>query len=347
MEYVDELNEPRWRNRRQTGFYEVWYVTVAVPESGQAFWFRYTIDAPVKGEPTCALWAFSFDKNDAKAGLALHDSFPIERFANKTTDDRGFKVEVGTGSLERARAKGKVGSGAASIEWDLKFEPRGPSLEHVSSALYSLGLAKAQVNSANLALQVDGTIKVAGKSIKLAKAPAEQSHTWGKKHVHAYAWAHCNAFAEDPEAVFEGVSAKLSRFGIVLPAATPIYLRAFGEEHSLNGTGESFGHDSAFELGKWSFEASNDEVLVKGTAKASPDRFVSVEYGDPDGESLYCNNCCLADLSIDIYKKVGMRWEKANTLTSQGTTAFEVCERARDPRPARKLDLVEARKAEA
>lgn len=345
---VDELNEPRYRGRSHRGHYEAWYVTVALPDQGQAFWLRYVIESPLEGAGNahCSLWAFSFDRNDPAAGLSLHDRYPIARYANKSTDEKGFRIEVGPGVLERGKAKGKVGAGASSIEWDLKFEPRGPSLEHVSPLLYSLGITKASVNSAHLALEIDGTIKVAGKAVKLAKAPGEQSHTWGKKHAAAWAWAHCNAFAEDKDAVFEGVSARVSKLGMLLPPATPIYLRAFGQEHFLNGAFSIWSHDSDFELGKWELEAEGPDVLVQGVVEAPPERFVSVEYRDPDGRPVYCNNSCLASMKLEIYERRGARWELAKTLTSDGTTAFEIAGRERDGRVPRKLDLAQARAAE-
>ena len=57
------------------------------------------------------------------------------------------------------------------------------AIDFPNPALYSLGIAKSMVNSAYLALEIDGTIKLGGKTIKLAKAPGEQGHMWGKKHA--------------------------------------------------------------------------------------------------------------------------------------------------------------------
>jgi hypothetical protein len=265
---------------------------------------------------------------------------------NKTTPEKGFKIEVGPGVLERGKAKGKVGTGASTIEWDLKFEPRGPSLEHFSPALYAIGVARSLCNAPHLALEVDGTVKVAGRTIKLQKAPGEQGHVFGRKHATQWAWAHCNAFAEEKDAIFEGVSAKVRRYSIALPTVTPIYLRARGKEHVLTSTASMLAHDSRFELGRWDFEAEDEEILVMGRVQAPPERFVSVEYRDPDGEKVYCNNCCLADMSLELYERVGARWEPAGRLTSSGTTAFEIADGRRDPRVQRKLDLAEARAAE-
>jgi hypothetical protein len=347
----DTLNAPRFRGKRHRGFYEVWYVTLVDPSSGDSYWFRYTIDSPrSESSPIeLGLWAFSSPSKDPKGGLLLHDIHSLSKFTNKTTEEKGFRVDFGTAFLERSRAKGKVGQGDKSLEWDLSWEAKGPTLEHVSPALEAIGLAQSSVNSANLAVTMSGTITVGGKSVKVDKWPGEQSHTWGKRHADSWAWAHCNAFVEDPGAVFEGVSVKVQRLGMWLPPATPIYLRVANphpEDHAWIGAASIWGNRTSYELGRWEFEAETSELLVKGRASVALERTIAVEYTDPTGERLWSHHATGADLAIELYRRVGARWSLDRKLTSQGTTALEYTARERDPRSGRALKLSQAQPIE-
>ena len=341
----DSLNAVRWQGKRQRGFHEVWYLTTVDPATGDAFWFRYTLDCPPQGDVEIGLWAITTPKNAPKTGLAVHDKLPLAKFADRTTDEKGFRIECGKYFLERNRATGKVGSGEKAIEWDLKWVPNGIGFEHVSSLLAAIGVAKSAVNSGNLAIEVEGTIKVGGKPIKVAKWSAHQSHTWGSRRPEAWAWAHCNAFNEDKTAVFEGVSASVKKLGISLPNATPIFFRFEGEDHTWDGLGEVFSSRTSWSANKWEFEAENQKILLKGTATVVPDKLISMEYAEPDGRPFYVQHATSADLTLEVWKRVGLRWESAARLTSQGTTAFEIATRVRDMNTGRKLDLMDGRAA--
>ncbi|HZU96980.1 MAG TPA: tocopherol cyclase family protein [Planctomycetota bacterium] len=338
----DELNALRWLGKRQRGFHEVWYLTCVDPATGDAYWFRYTIETPLVGEVEVGLWAFATPKANPTAGLCLHDRRPLSKFADKSTSEKGFRIEVDKYFLESGRATGKVGEGARMLEWDLKWQPNGIGFEHVSGLLTSLGVAKSAVNSGNLAIEVEGTIKIAGKAVKVTKWPAHQSHTWGSRHAESWAWAHCNAFAEDKTAVFEGVSARVQKLGLLLPAATPIFFRRNGVEHDWSSVGTVWSNRSTYAPGSWKFEAENQEVLVRGTASAPAERTVSVEYHDPAGP-FYVDHCTSGDLSLEVWKRVGFRWELETKLTSQGTTAFEIAGRTRSSNVGRTLDLVDTK----
>ena len=186
----DTLNAVRWRGKRHRGFYEVWYLTVVDPSTGDSFWFRYTVESPTSpsARVTLGLWGFSSIAQNPKAGLALHDVHSLDKFANKSTEEKGFRVDVGTAFLERAKAKGKVGTGDRSLEWDLTWEPTGPAVEPVSPALEAIGIAKSSVNVAHASIKVSGTVKVGGKATKLDKWAGEQAHTWGTRHADQWAW---------------------------------------------------------------------------------------------------------------------------------------------------------------
>jgi hypothetical protein len=341
----DTLNAVRWQGKRQRGFYEVWYLTALDPQTGDGYWFRYTLRVPTSGEIEVGLWAFTSPAKAPKTGLALHDSLPLAKFTDRSSEEKGFRIEVGKYFLEKNRATGKVGSGDRSIEWDLKWEPNGVAFEHVSGALTATGIARSAVNSGNLAIEVEGTIKVGGKPVKVTKWPAHQSHTWGRSHAESWAWAHCNAFADDKTAVFEGVSARVKKLGMLLPPATPIFFRSQGEEQSWSSVSNVWSNRSTFDRSRWDFEAENQEVLIKGTVSAPAEKMICVEYADPAGEPLYCSHATGGDMTLEVWRRTGFRWELEKKLASQGTTNFEIASRERNPDAGRRLDLVDTKAA--
>jgi hypothetical protein len=340
----DELNAVRWEGKRHRGFYEVWYFTCLDPATKDAYWFRYTIDAPEKGEIEIGLWAFVTPANNPRAGFVLHDRMPLAKFSDKSTEEKGFRIEAGKYFFERTRATGKVGTGDRSVEWDLKWTPNGVAFQHVSPTLTAIGLAQSSVNSGNLAIEVEGTIKVGGKAIKVTKWPAHQSHTWGKRHVDAWAWAHCNAFDEDKTAVFEGTSARVKRLGLTLPLATPVFFRQGSEEHSWASITGVFASRSSFSDGRWDFEAEDQTVLLKGSVTAPADKMISVEYHDPSGP-FYAQHATGGDMTLEVWRRIGFRWELDKKLTSTGTTCFEIAGHTRNPSAGRFLDLIDTRVA--
>src|SRR2546423_15262575 len=56
----DTLNEVRWQGKAHRGVYEVYYLTLVDPATGDGYWFRYTLDVRLRGygEPELGLRAF-------------------------------------------------------------------------------------------------------------------------------------------------------------------------------------------------------------------------------------------------------------------------------------------------
>ena len=94
---ADDLNAVRYQGKRHTGFYEVYYLTAQDPASGDAYWFRYTLSIPHEGqgEPEVGVWAIATPAANPKGGLALHDRMPLAKFVDKSSDEKGFRVEFG------------------------------------------------------------------------------------------------------------------------------------------------------------------------------------------------------------------------------------------------------------
>jgi hypothetical protein len=305
MATATELNRLKWGGQPGAGHYEVWYLTLHDPQSGAAFWVRYTLHDPPPsgGESEAALWAVSFEPDDG--GLQLRDVYPLARFRDASSS-AGFAVELGPGRIDMRGARGEVGEGERRIAWDLRFD-------------WSRG------------------------RYAVREAPGEQGHVFGRRHADRWAWAHCARLEGAEWAAFDGISGQVRKLGLLLPPATPLHLALEGRGFLLDGARAIWTPKSEFELGRWAFEAEQGDQKLTGQVTATPESFVSVEYADPTGGRAYCNHSERADMRLELFERRAGAWQRELVLESHGQAAFEIASRERDPRVPRTLDLAEAR----
>jgi hypothetical protein len=60
----------------------------------------------------------------------------------------------------------------------------------------------------------------------------------------------------------------------------------------------------------------------------------------PDDEYLYTHISYEADMTIDIERKVGLRWWKTEQRVARGTASFEVTRKVRNPEVRREFRVV-------
>lgn len=318
-----EGNAVRWNGQR--GHYEVYYVKVVDPKSERGLWFRYTMVGPTENaalEPRAELWAASFAPNEARA---TKETFPIARWA---ATDHPFTVRVADGELRTDGARGAAGD----ISWDLRWEPND-SVHRPYPYGWMLRTAwpRTKMLVPNLDLRVSGSVKVGRDSIELDTAPGEQAHLWGSRHAHEWVWAHCNAFLEEPGAVFEGLSAfpDPNRGPLTL-----LHLRQDdGREWTFNGPFVMKRTRSNFATERWAFAAEAHGQRLKGVVSTPTSRQIAVEYTDPDGSSRFCHHTELADVELVLTDRDGAE----TRLTSRGLGAFEYAARTHDARVRRFL----------
>lgn len=342
---MSDMNQLQWRGLHlgHRGHYEGWYITAVDPEQGLGFWMRYTILVPAEGvrsiSPSASLWGFVFELDDPAAGFQFRDDHPLSAFKS---DPKRFALRIADASLDGKSAKGQVGYGSETMSWDLKLGPSRLSWAHFDPRLYRMGIAKTCVQGPRLDMNISGVVTCRGKRYELKDIPGEQSHLWGKKPTDYYAWAHCNAFEDG--AVFEGLSAKLRKGPWHLPAAGPLLVS--GEDRfELRGFFDMFGVKSEQDYGLWTFEAQSRGALLTGRVSSPPERCVAVEYADPQGgPSVFCHNTILADIELELFRRVGGRWESKRRYSAEASAAFEITREKPDPRVKRVLTLAGGRK---
>jgi hypothetical protein len=325
----DQANQLRWDGARR-GFYEVYYLKWNDRATRTAAWIRYTLTSPATGigERYCELWGIFFDGKNAANHLAVKNRFSIDHLS---TTHAPFALTVAGAKLTSAAAQGAINDerGAATMRWEVEVTSAdGPFRPFPFAFMYESDLfPKTKMVVPHENARFTGELVVGKRRIQLRDAPGQQTHLWGVKHAHRWAWGHCNAFAEDTGAVWEGLDATI-RLGPFQPRFTFFLLKAFGRTHVLNQPTALLLSRSTWDSETWRFESGNHEIKVIGEIRARPEDIVTVTYMDPDGALLYCHNCKIADVRLQLQDRRG---KALGTLTAERTCAVEFVDRVIHP----------------
>jgi len=318
-------NRLRWDGARR-GFYEVYYLKWNDRSSNTAAWIRYTLTSPLRevADPYCELWGIFFDAAEPRRNFALKKRFPISELSWSASP---FALRIGEAELRHDTCRARIvdaGSGR-SLAWDLRFDSADPTHRFFPAEwLYERGFPRTKILSPHCNGRFSGVVEAGERKIELADAPGQQTHIWGTKHAHRWAWGHCNAFEEDPEAVWEGLTAQLALGPFASPRLSLFYLKTRGEIHRFNALPRWLLNRAAWDLGSWRFRFENESIRVEGEIDAPYESFVGVAYMDPDGEELWCSNSKVAPIRLSLYDAFG---KPIGELTSRTSCAVEFVDR--------------------
>jgi hypothetical protein len=323
-------NVRRW-DGQAPGHYEVWYLTCNHAASQTGYWIRYTLESPLDsvGEPYAQLWFARFDARDPRRTFGINRKFPIA--AMSATADP-FSVAIAANALHHDRARGALAGDGHDVSWDLSWTPAAHTHRQLPDVMYrGGGLGETTVLSPNLDVALTGSMTVDGQTLRFDREPGGQTHLWGKKHAHQWAWGHCNAFDERPGAALEALTVKLRRRGVTLPPLTIFTLYLDGEALAFNQFRHTALNRAELGTGLYRFRAWSPLVRVEGEFSARPEDMLVATYHDPDGEASYCSNTEIGDLRVTVSRRTGTRWREAARLTAPRRGHFEVGSRERDP----------------
>jgi len=318
MKIVELQNQCLWQAARAP-FYEVYFLKFHVIEVGLAVWLRYTFHRPAKGEPHASLWAFCLEAKEGGRHAGAIADYGLEAVRSQASP---FRLDIGEASLSSGLARGAVRSADFSLEWDLSFEGKeGPLELFPYDWMYRWkAFPKTKYRTVQPRLSFSGTLRWNGEAYAVKEAPGMQSHLWGSQHAERFLWAHCNTFAEDPEALFEGLSAQVRLGPWLAPPLGLFYIRMFGKEYLLNSPSCWFQKDIRRDLEEWNFDIQQGENRFVGAVGAAPSQFLGVRYSDPRGGFRYCNHAEWALASLEHYVKQGGRWCMQGVLSSKAAT---------------------------
>jgi hypothetical protein len=241
-------------------------------------------------------------------------------------------AEIGGDHVDGHAVRGAIAGDGHDARWDLRWTPSPRTHRHLPDVMYARGgVGETTVLSPNLDVALVGSITVDGRTLTFDGDPGGQTHLWGKKHAHAWAWGHCNAFDERPGAAFESLTVKLRRGGVTLPPLTVLTLYLDGEMLAFNQFRNTPLNRGDFGSGYYRFSAWRPTVRLEGEFSARPDDMIVAPYEDPDGAASYCSNTEIGDLRITVFRRSGTAWKEAARLVAPRRGHFEVGARERDP----------------
>ncbi len=335
-------NLPRWDGVRR-GHYEVWYLTLNHRASRTGFWICYTVDAPVAGAgaPFGQVWFTLFDATDPGAGFGIRRTFPIDAVR---LSEAPFGVVVGEAELAAGLARGDIAGDCHAARWSLAWAPSALGHRHLPPVLYWRdGLVETTVAGPNVDVGMSGVIEVDGREFRLDGERGNQSHLWGRAHVHRWAWGHCNSFDGARDATLESLTVRLRRRGRTLPPVTVLTLYLDGQVFRWNRflhvplTRGRVPHTTRYEV-----RARRPDVDVRGTFECRPADMIATEYFDPQGRApSWCHNTEVARLELRVRRRGWLgRWRDDCLLGSGSGGHFEVGGPRRDPAIVRELRTV-------
>lgn len=328
--FANEADNHLVWDRQKRGHYEVYYLTCNHLESRTGFWIRYTLESPLHEAPYAQLWFAFFDARDAAKSFAINKRFPIDRLV---TERSPFKLSIGESFLGHDHMRGALEGDGHAARWDLTWLPSGTTHRHLPDLIYKTDFADTKVLSPSLDAPLRGTITVDGRVLTLEGDPGGQTHLWGRKHAHAWAWAHCNAFEGQRGTALEALSVRLKRRGVVLPPLTLVSLYHDGEAHELTGFEHTILNRGRFGTARFQFVARGKDVRIRGDYACRPEDMVLTRYEDPDGEASFCANTEIADLRVTVERRSRLwsRWVEQARLVAPQCAHFEVAGREPDP----------------
>jgi hypothetical protein len=326
MTASEQANLPRWHG--QAGFYEFWFLVVFEPDAGRAYWFRYTILAPLAGvamSPAATLWAAFFD-------LGRPDPVAFKRILPLADFDRGpadrFSIGIGPARLGHGHCSGGGTIGSRHYGWDLRFVPASLP-EHLEPALLRLLPLPAHVARPNADVTFEGTVTVEGERRRIDRAPGLQFHAWGTRLPEELRWVRCPSFIEEASARLEALSVRLDRRlpgGIPAPWLSPISLSTRAGEIRLDSLPRMLRTtSSSHEVGAVSFSSETSLRQLRVRAWCEPRRLAGYVYRDPSGRELHVAQTDVGSCEVEIRSRPHplARWVDTGRLTNRGSTAIE------------------------
>ncbi|MDP8224548.1 MAG: hypothetical protein P9L99_14400 [Candidatus Lernaella stagnicola] len=321
---IDRANALRWDGRTR-GYYEVYYLKWNDAASRTAGWVRYTLTSPLPaiGKPYCELWGIFFDVDKPANHFGVRNRFAID--ALRHADDP-FAVNIGDAELTADRTRGAIHPSASGslMSWDLHIRALDPvARPFPHDWMYKGKFPTTKIIVPHQNSRFSGVFQVGDRTIELHDAPGQQSHLFGTRHGHRWAWGHCNSFAEDENAVWEGLDGQV-KLGPALPHFKYFYVKAFGQEYWFNSLSQLVLNESRWDTSRWRFGAENAGVKMTGEITTRPGNFVTVGYMDPDGGLLYCHNSKISTMRLELTGRDG---KSIGTLTSENGCAVEFVDR--------------------
>lgn len=323
----EEAMRPRWGDR--VGWHEIYGLKVCDPRQGVALWLRYVLVSPVEGEPFAELWGVAFDQHARVTRTVLRDVLPFGEEIR--LESQPFAFQIGRSVLTDHGARGRLDGHDERLGWVMQWEPAAEAFSPFPRAIEDRSWITTKHLIPQPRMEVAGEILINRRRVSLVAAPGLLVHQWGTKYPIGGVWAHCAAFEDAPEAVFEGLVTAIAPIGPFEPKLSMFRMHLDGEDYVSNGTLKVLTTKSSYGLSGWSFawEAGNRKFV--GELDVPVGAMFGVVDQDPDGEPYYVHHTQSATLNVQVFAKERGRWELERELVATQAVTMELASRAADP----------------
>ncbi|HEU4330184.1 MAG TPA: hypothetical protein VFR40_03650 [Lapillicoccus sp.] len=273
------------------GAYESFFLKLAAPEGGRAFWVRYTTLRYADGRLTGALWFTGFGPS-GPIGLrrdADHVNVPADGY-----------VELAGNRVLPGAAYGELAVGDHTARWDLAFDDGRPPFRHLRpDRLYAAGWPRTKLETLNPASTFTGWVRLDGTETVVDGWRGMVGHNWGAEHAEQWIWLQGNDIGADDCHLDIGAGRVLVR-GRLSPWVANGLLVLDGEPVRLGGLGRLVGTSISSGPEECTFRLRGRGVEVAGLVQRRPAESVAWDYDGPEGEPHTVVNSSIADLSLTI-----------------------------------------------
>lgn len=312
--------------------YDVWFLKLNDPVSQRSLWLRFSSLMSSNGFRRVAEnWAIFSQRTaqDEVKKTALKQSYDLG-LSNWSTPQPS--LQTGDCKLSPDGSQGTIQSKGNTISWDLKFSPiREISFDPIPERFRNLGIFTNSFSTPQEHISISGKTTINGETVEWKDAPGMEGHRYGVRDAHTWTWGHCNTFKNEQGAysdfVFEGLSANLKLGPFVSPRVSAFFFYYQGKTYLFNSLRRLFQIKSQNTLNEWNFEAGKDDISFRGYLKAEHKDFAGLTLEDTNGSLLYCSTSQLSNMRILVYRNGKLE----STLQAQGSAAFEIAARERNP----------------
>ena len=288
---IPPLAAVRFDPRRHRAHVESYFLKLNDGASRRALWLKATILARPGEPPVAESWAIAFDREKGHRAAKATVLFEEARFG------RGEALDVAVGglSLSSNGTSGSVGGGSTEIGWSLAFScDVAPLRLYPFERMYTGGFPRSKLVSPLPDAVFDGHYVVDGERVDVSRWRGMLGHNWGDSHAHRYAWGHAAGFEGEPDAFFEGVTARVRVGPILSPPLTVLCLALRGRRMLFNRPLDLARNRGAMDVRRWEVSASNDLGTLTGDLAATNDEMVGLRYENPTGDPCFCLNAKIA-----------------------------------------------------
>jgi hypothetical protein len=296
--------------------YESVYAVLAHPTEPRALWVRTTVAKRPGRVATGALWVTWFGPDGVRAGK--RGDLPVT--------PGGHGIVVGDATQGLAGSSGSLD--LVDARWDVRFEPRGGPLEHLTpTLLYRAPLPRTKATSPLPDLVASGTLTVAGADVDLTGWTGMLGHNWGTEHAARWIWLRAAGLGDDETGWLDAILGRVRIGGRLTPWSAFGTLCLDGRRHRLGGllnrgTGVKLRPEGA------DVTLTGRGVRVVTRARVLPEGTVGWEYRDPAGHRHEVVNSSVARTALEITgggRRVHLAPERRGVLEVGGDErAFDV-----------------------